>query len=258
MLSPIHSSLAPAPLRPSSLKEGKDKEKAIDPPSPEEVDAWRLESNASTASSLHPGFRRALTPRYLPLHKIPKTIHLPNIDDVLSEPSSPSVVLSQSPPPPGALRYGDFFATPVESRSPVNRTGQGNASPVDTERFFKLPEYTGDSPPYERVRPERRVDSASHFRDESKEWGIEGWQRAEQEMGWEREQERARGATREQDTGKGLVGRIKGLFRKMRGVSGDEGCMVEEKKKNVFGGLKSRVSRTGVSVGKLFGRVREG
>jgi hypothetical protein len=271
--STIYSVHASSPPRPSSVKEGKDNDKAIDLPSPQEVDAWRLESNASNASSLHPGFRHALTPRYSPLHKGSTDLRLPNIDSVLSNtssphPSSPGLSLSQFPLPPNALRYADFFATPVEPRSPVDKTGHGNASPADTERFNNLPEYTGDSPPYERARPKwaatappvhgpgMRVEVASLYREGFLEGEIEWRQRTAEERR-RAEQERVRECLRAKGA-RGFVGRVKGLLRKMRAVGGGEGRMVEGRKKKVLAGMKSRVSRTGVSVGKLFGTVREG
>lgn len=59
--------------------------------------------------------------------------------------------------------------------------------------------------------------------------------------------------------GKGLVGRVRGWFKK-RAVGHLDGNVKrgQRMRADAFGRLKQRVTQTGRSVGKMFGQIREG
>ncbi|KAF2451672.1 hypothetical protein P171DRAFT_478705 [Karstenula rhodostoma CBS 690.94] len=230
--SPLQLVFDPSPPRPSSIQEGKGMEKASILPSSQEMDSWRPGSTDSTASSLHPGFRTRLAPRYSPLHRTTKHRQLPNIDSVIS----PCPMPSQGIEDVFALRYGDFFATPVGVRSPIDKDGIGIASPMSSERFYELPEYTGDSASSTDSMSPRRMPKRPGLFSSSASTVSEGravlspsvseaGARAGVELDFEMEEEVwypewLKEVEKERGIGVGFVGRVKGLFRKMRGREG--------------------------------------
>lgn len=262
--SPLQLDLFPSPPRASSVQGGKGEGDSISLPSKDELQRWRLESTSSAASSLHPGIRTPVAPRYSPLHKAPKDRDLPTIDSVIS-PLSTHVWGTEDAP---ALRYADFFSSPVNTRSPINKEGAGIASPMSSERFYRLPEYTGSSTSSSRtIRPRRR--SASQAMSSSPGSTVSEGRvvaspvpEAEVGLGFEMDevvcfQDWIEEVEREDRARSSFSGKVKGLLKKMRGRGSDEEHSGVERRTGVLWRLRRRVARMGGVRGRIFGRTRE-
>ncbi|KAL1593245.1 hypothetical protein SLS60_010853 [Paraconiothyrium brasiliense] len=249
---------SPSP-RPSSVRLGLEKGTVVNFPSQEEIDSWRVELDASTTSR-HPGFVTPGRPyrrfRDSPLNnfKSPKELWIRNIDSVVA----PSISSCPAPFPlaPTELRYRDFYS-PLVGRSPLNEESLGIASPVSTERFYGMPDYRGDmdspGPPPRKMRLKRRASSVSETRK-----ALPPKKPLEMaEMDRDRNESTENGEDRE--NGQGLTGRLKLLFKKLWNKEADDkGEVLARRKGAATKMLKSRIAKSGHSINRIIGRVRNG